>query len=275
MVITRAIVIVWTGIFACMGCSSLNGLVDPTQLIRGTIEGAYYTSPGGDFRIMMPHAEGTVGYFDMNIKEKIIHNAGSTTTFVSFEPSKPDANVYHIRVTVPHEGRSTSPTTFYDQAVESRSSIIAEAESAYDALLSKFHSEKFSLNDRETLYVAYRQPIPSKNSKESAPNQVRYHTLYFVDYAQADAGFWVEIPSRPWTPERELAHRIERREVPSVNRFVSSLEFLTPRSHEAIQPVTVSPLDDTSAEELLETLMEAVPDEKVDRDDPQTVAPAK
>ena len=245
IMIPRTFALILTAALAVGGCTSFSGGISAAHLVRGKIDGAYYTSPDNSFRVMMPHVQGTTGFHGMAIDEKIIHDAGQTSTLVSFGPSRSDPNIYRVRVTRSNT-ESPTRTAFLDAAKADRSRMIEQAESKHDALLTKFHSGKILIDDRETFFAAYRQPVQQGvNLDGRSPTRVRYHAMYFMNYGDAEATFWVEMPIRSWEAERDVAARIERQQVSSINRFVSSLALSSRISRR--QPSEVSA--DTTADQ--------------------------
>ncbi len=219
-------IIVALTVYGCSGGGpGLNGVEDHSTAIKGTIDRQFYVSPNGEFRIKIPHAEEASEFHRMAITEHVSDEAGIGTT-VSFGPSRSDPNIYRLRI-VDRQEKPDQQATFLDDAKQVRHKIIQEAEVTYDAILSKYHAEKLTLNGYEALFSAYRQPIQSVFTlRGTASTRIRYHAIYFVNCDDKVVLFWVEVPDRPWGVAN-VGDQIQRHEEPSVNRFVSSFEWIS------------------------------------------------
>lgn len=193
--------------------------IKPKEM-NGSVDGRLYMSPDGWFSVAMPHEQHTVDFAGMRLEEQ---TTPDTDSAVSFGPSPCDPNTYHLRVYKKMPRHAT--LRFSDLAQDARAQMVNEAEAKHNVMLSKYHSEKVTVNGQRALFAVYRQPIRGfASGKLNA--RTRYHVMYFVDYGDRMAAFWVEKPCRVGDLDGDHGESIKRQEEASIRRFVTSLQWL-------------------------------------------------
>lgn len=192
------------------------GLVPAPKFLKGAIKDNDYIFPKKDFRISVPHKEGTYEFSYMQVKEQ----EGELSTYVSFGPAALDRKIFRVEASKILNPSAPRPNieAMADQAFPS---YVAQIERAYETPVERVVIKQTEVKGIKAMFGLYRQQIKPR-TRLFAPNiagETRMHALYLIDYGTYGAFFWVEVPNT----NSSLQESLENQTYGPVIEFVGSL----------------------------------------------------
>lgn len=195
------------------------GLVPAPKFLKGAIQDNYYLFPNNDFRIAIPHKEGTEEFRYMQIKEQV----SELSTYVSFGPAALDRKIFRVEASTILNPSAPRPT-IEAMADEAFPAYIAQIERGYETPAERIVLKSTEVKGIKAMFGLYRQQIKPQ-TRFFAPNiagETRMHALYLIDRGTYGAFFWVEVPNA----DEGLQESLGKETYEPVVDFVNSLTSL-------------------------------------------------
>jgi len=181
MDILRKVVLILISIFV-VGCSTtggtIGGLFPAPKLLDGKIEKDIYFSKDNEFKIAIPHKEGTYEFTYLQIKEQY-SNLGA---YISFGPAAIDPSIYRLEI-----GRKLSPESHEIEFESAANAVIAN----YSEQLRRAYKSEPKLIKKDKAMINGNQSYVIKLTQDVQNNKVE-HEVIVINYPNMAAIFWVQ-----------------------------------------------------------------------------------
>lgn len=192
------------------------GLIPAPKFLKGAIKNNHYFFPNNDFRITVPHQEGTEEFRYMQVKEQV----SALSTYVSFGPAATDRKIFRVEASTILDPSAPRPT-IEAMASEAFPAYIAQIEQGYSTPVEQLVFRQTEMKGIKAMFGLYRQQIKPRARLigPTIAGETRMHALYLIDAGTYGAFFWIEVPDA----DLGLQESLEKEKYSPVIDFVNSL----------------------------------------------------
>lgn len=197
------------------------GLIPAPKFLKGAIKDNHYSFPNNDFRIAVPHQEGTEEFRYMQVKEQIF----ALSTYASFGPAALDRKIFRVEASTILDPSAPRPA-IEAMASEAFPAYIAQIEQGYSTPAEQLVFRQTEMKGIKAMFGLYRQQIKPRTRLfgPTIAGETRMHALYLIDAETYGAFFWIEVPDA----DAGLQESLEKETYGPVIDFVSSLASQRP-----------------------------------------------
>lgn len=179
------------------GCSTtggtLGGLLPAPKLLKGEINNNIYTAKDKSFSIAVPHEHDSYEYKYMQVKEQY----GEGGTYISFGPAAFDQSIYRFEVGIRTPPIQDMP--FKEIALKAVEGYNIQLQKGFGTIPEVLGSDQNPVNGRKTYHYTLTQEVPAEKNISNRSVILR-HEVYVMDYEEAIAIVWVQIPDTTKQP---------------------------------------------------------------------------